>query len=928
MGKQTKSNMPLEESRLSFEIPRTERPRKKIAKLGQMITDRVPAKLKGVTGDDPEYWGLAGIVSDEMADVALKMGVRKPKTTGQLAKLTGMAREPLEKLLTEMAYVGLIEYNWENLDGKNPGHEKRWVLPQFVPGSAEFFNMRRSQIDGHPEVAAFFERMTFLPLEKITPMVPPGGAGIGMHVIPVEKAIETENQSVSVEHISHWLKKYEGKYAKSMCSCRASRAKLGEGCGDDPENWCIAVGDMADYIVETDRGTYITCEEVLDILQKAEDNGFVHQITNIDGERKIFGICNCNVNVCNALRTSQLYNTPNMSRSAYVSRVESEKCVACGRCVEVCPAGAVKLGQKLCSKDGPVRYPRRELPDAAKWGPEKWTVDYRDRNRTNCYDTGTAPCKTACPAHIAVQGYLKLAAQGKYREALQLIKRENPFPAVCGRICNRGCEQACTRGAVDEAVAIDEVKRFIAQQDLDARQRFVPPVVTPTLEGGFRQKIAIVGAGPAGMSCAFYLAEKGYKPTVFDKASRPGGMLMNDIPGFRLEKDVVQAEIDILKEMGVEFRCGVEVGRDVTIRQLRDEGYQGFYVAVGLQNGGKLNVPGADSDGVMAGIDFTKKVNLDGSVRLTGKTVVIGGGNIACDVARTAVRCGAEAVDMYCLESYEEMPCGAEDRSECERDGITVHGGWGPAEITAENGRTTGITFRKCVSVKNAEGRFAPVFDETTVETAACGAVLYCIGQKAEWKELLSGTKVEFNPNGTVRADPVTYQTAEPDIFVGGDAYTGQKFAIDAIAAGKEGAVSLHRFVQPSTSLTIGRNRRQFIELDKKNAVIDMDGFDRSPRQRIGYNEALRRTFRDERIAFTEEQVKKETARCLSCGASAVDPNKCIGCGLCTTKCAFDAIHLHRDLPECSTMVASEDKMKAILPYMAKRQLGISLGKK
>ena len=587
---------PLEQEKLPFTIPVVDEPRPKIAKLVAMITDRVPAKLKGVKGNDPEYWGLADLVTDEMADVALKMGVRKPKTIGQLMKLTKLEREPLQKLLDDMAWVGLIEYNWENLDGKNPNHEKRYVLPQFVPGSAEFFNMRRSQMDEHPQVAAFFERMTFLPLEKITPMVPPGGAGIGMHVIPVEKAIETENEAVGLEKISYWLHKYEGKYAKSMCSCRASRQYLNEGCGDDPESWCIAVGDMATYIVETGRGEYITYDEAMAIFKKAEDNGFVHQITNIDGEQKIFGICNCNVNVCNALRTSQLFNTPNMSRSAYVARVETDQCVACGRCVEYCPAGAVKLGQKLCTKDGPVEYPRQELPDAVKWGPDKWSIDYRDKNRINCYDTGTAPCKTACPAHIAVQGYLKLAAQGKYREALQLIKRENPFPAVCGRICNRRCEDACTRGTVDQAVAIDEVKRFIAQQDLDAATRFVPEKVIPKVDGEFDQQIAIIGGGPAGLSCAYYLAEKGYRPTVFEKEQRLGGMLENGLPSFRLEKDVVQAEIDVLREMGVQFRCGVEVGKDVTIAQLREQGFRGFYVAVGLQSGGKLDIPSGNME--------------------------------------------------------------------------------------------------------------------------------------------------------------------------------------------------------------------------------------------------------------------------------------------------------------------------------------------
>ena len=902
-----------------YQIPEDMPKREIILKLGQMITNRMGRKI---TYEDAEYWGLQGIVTDEMAEVALKMEVRKPKTLPQIAKLTGKDPEHLEKLLFEMCMVGLIEYNWENLDGKNPNHEKRYVLPLFVPGSAEFTNMNAKQLEEHPELGKFFERMSFEALERVTPMVPPGGAGIGMHVIPVEKAIPTESQSISIEHISHWLDKYEGQYAKSPCSCRLSRRTFDEGCADDPEDWCIAVGDMANYIVETNRGSYITKEEALEIFRKAEDNGFVHQITNIDGEQKIFGICNCNVNVCNALRTSQLFNTPNMSRSAYVAAVETEKCVACGRCVENCPAGAVKLGQKLCTKDGFIQYPRQELPDEVKWGPEKWSIDYRDKNRINCYDTGTAPCKTACPAHIAVQGYLKLAAQGKYREALQLIKRENPFPAVCGRICNRRCEDACTRGTVDQAVAIDEVKRFIAQQDLDAATRFVPEKVIPKVDGEFAEKIAVIGAGPAGMSCAYYLAEKGYRPTVFEKEARPGGMLMNAIPSFRLEKDVVEAEIDVLRQLGVEFRCGVEVGKDVTIAQLRQEGYKGFYVAVGLQSGGRLPVPGGDAENVISGVDFMRDVNLRDKKSLSGRVVVIGGGNIAADVARTAVRCGAENVSLYCLEGYDEMPMGEEDRSECERDGVAVYAGWGPREVSVEGGKAAGVSFVKCLKVKDENGRFAPVYDENTVQVAPCTTVLFCIGQKAEWRELLSGTAVEFDPNGTAKADPVTYQTAEADIFVGGDAFTGQKFAIDAIAAGKQGAVSLHRFVQGAT-LTIGRDRRQFIELDKKSALIAVDSYDNTPRQRVGYNEALRNTFRDERVAFTAQQVRAETARCLGCGASIVDPNKCIGCGVCTTKCAFDAIHLHRERPECSTMYACEDKMKAILPYMIKRSIKI-----
>lgn len=279
--------------------------RKLILKLGQMITDRVGVK---VTVEDPEYWGLAEVLTDEMAEVCLSMKVRKPMTLEQIARKSGKDPERVQKLLDEMSVIGMIEYNWENAD-----HHKQYVLPMFVPGCAEFMMMNDKQVEEHPILADFFENMSRLPLEKVTPMVPPGGSGIGMHVIPVEKAIPAKQESASVEHIPHWLKKYQAKYAVGACSCRRQQRVRGEGCGEIEGDLCIGVGDMADYLVETGKGHYITQEEVLEILERAERNGFVHQITNIDGEDKIFAICNCAPGVCNALRTSQLFNTPNMS---------------------------------------------------------------------------------------------------------------------------------------------------------------------------------------------------------------------------------------------------------------------------------------------------------------------------------------------------------------------------------------------------------------------------------------------------------------------------------------------------------------------------------------------------------------------------------------------------------------------------------------
>ena len=865
------------------------------------------------------------MLTDEEALLALKLGVRKPKTLSEIVKISELEEKKCEALLEEMSRKGLLEYNWENA-----AHEKQYVLPMYVPGCAEFFNMNAKILESNPEMGTFFEHMSRLPLEKITPFVPEGGAGIGMHVIPVEKAIEMENESVDLEHISYWLSKYEGKYAASPCSCRRSRLTHDEGCADDPEGWCVAVGDMADYVVETQKdGRYISKEEALDIFRQAEENGFVHQITNIDGKNKIFAICNCNVNVCYALRTSQLFNTPNMSRSAYIAKVEKQNCVACGKCVEACPAGAVKLGQKLCDKEGcDITYPRMPLPGDQPWGEHMWTHNYRDVNRINCYDTGTAPCKTACPAHIGIQGYLQLAKEGRYEDALALIKKDNPLPAVCGHVCNRRCEDACTRGTIDEAVAIDEVKCFIAERDLNAETRFIPKKTIPSLKGGFEEKIAIIGAGPAGLSCAYFLALTGYKPTIFEKNAEPGGMLRYGIPSYKLEKDLLAAEIDVIRQLGVEICCGVEIGKDVTIEDLREQGYKGFYAAIGCQRGRKPGISGENAEGAYTAVDFLRKAGAKESFALEGDVVVVGGGNVAIDAARISSRCTDAKISMFCLEAREKMPASNEEIEEALEEGIELNCGWGPKEVLEEDGHVSGVVFKKCTRVFDAQGRFSPEYDENDTVTVPCRHVIFSVGQAIDWGHMLDNLHVELRPNGGALANKLTYQTSEPDIFVGGDVYTGPKFAIDAIAAGREGAVSLHRYVHEHCTLTIGRNRRDFIELDKEN--IKVETYDSSSRQippKADVKEQAK-TFRDLSQSLTEEQVKKETSRCLSCGASVVDPNKCIGCGVCTTKCMFDAIHLHREIPGASIMRASEDKLKYILPNMVKQSIKVKFKKK
>ena len=867
-------------------------------KLGKKMTDRALQMLgiEKITEKDPEYWGMVNILDDDMVDIALCMPDKRVGITlSELAAKTGWEEDKLKDKLQEMGEIGLIEWNWET-----PDHHQQYVLPRFVPGAAEFFNMRKVTTDAHPEVCEFFYQMARLPLEAVTPMVPPGGAGIGMHVIPVEKAIPAKSQSVDLEHLSHWLDKYD-YFSVGICSCRRSQQVRGEGSGEVEDYWCLAVGDCARYCDETKKdGKTLTKEQAIELLQRAEEEGFVHQITNIDGENKIFAICNCAPGVCYALRTSQLFNTPNMSRSAYTAYVDKSKCVACGKCVEVCPAGAAKLGQKLCTKTGPVQYPKHELPDDTPWGPDKWDEDWRNSNQLQCYESGTAPCKTACPAHIAIQGYIKMAAEGRYDEALALIKKDNPLPAICGYICNRRCEDACTRGTIDAPIAIDEIKKFIAEREINEKDRYIPPIRSRKSSKSYEEKMAVIGAGPAGLSCAFFLANMGYPVTVFEKEEKLGGMLTLGIPSYRLPRNIIDAEIDVLKTMGVTFVTGVEIGKDKSLDDLRNDGFKAFCLGIGAQKSAALGIPGEDLKNVVGGIDFMKQVNLGKDPEIAGKKVlVIGGGNVAMDVARTAIRYCDDVTVVY-RRKESDMPADKAEVAEAKEEGVKFAFESKPVEVLGKSGKATAL---KC---ENAE------FEADVIIAA--------VGQKVDIGGI-DPDKFAYTEKGTVIGDDVTYQTAVKDVFVAGDAVTGPKFAIDAIASGREAAESMHRSVHHGTSLTMARNLRKFYELNKEDVVVTE--YDNSSRQ---VNDRIKKNFKTDKCdikTFTEEQVKKEAARCLGCGACEVDENQCIGCGLCTTRCEFDAIHLLRDHPEATAMYTAEDKFSAIIPYIAKREIKI-----
>ena len=547
--------------------------------------------------------------------------------------------------------------------------------------------------------------------------------------------------------------------------------------------------------------------------------------------------------------------------------VDLDKCTACGECAKVCPIDVPNLFDEGL----------RDRQAAYKLYPQAMPSAYAIEKR------GTAPCKATCPAHVSIQGYIALMNKGKYREALELFKEAHPFPGICGRVCHHPCEGVCTRGDADEPIAIQYLHRFLADHDAASGDPYIPEVKEQREE-----KVAIIGAGPAGLSAAYFLAQEGYQVTVFEKLPVVGGMMAVGIPEYRLPRDIISQEVEIIQKMGVQIKTGVEFGKDVTLEGLKADGFKAVFVATGLHLSRKLNVEGEDLPQVLKGVDFLRASALKEEISIGKKVVVIGGGNVAIDVALTAKRLGAENVTLVCLEKRQEMPAWEYEIEEALEEGVKIVNSWGPKRFLESGGKLTGIEFKRCTSVFDESGAFNPSYDETDLMTIDCDTSIVAIGQAADLS-FVEAQGLKVSPKGGIEADPVTLETPVAGVFAGGDVFYGPRSVVEAVACGKEAAESIHRFLN-GLDLREGREKDWSYE---KPPLENVRPAPRRPMKKLPLEERAG-NFKEIALGYSEEDCKEEVARCLKCGI-------CSECYQCVKACLAEAVD-HEMAPQEITL--------------------------
>ena len=539
--------------------------------------------------------------------------------------------------------------------------------------------------------------------------------------------------------------------------------------------------------------------------------------------------------------------------------IHLDKCTGCGDCAKVCP---VTMPSEFDESIGPRKATYKPYAQAIPGG---YMIDKRDRS----------PCTNGCPNHVNAHAYVALIAQGKYREAMEVILRTLPFPGTIGRICPHPCEAACRRGEVDEPISICALKRFVADQ-VD-----IEDIPLPEIERR-DEKVAIIGSGPAGLTAANFLALEGYESTVFEAQSVAGGMLRLGIPDYRLPPEVLNKEIRAITRLGVEIKLNTALGRDVTIDGLFKEGYKAVYLAIGAHKDLQLNIPGEDGEGVLSSVDFLRRVNLGELTKLEGRAVIVGGGNVAIDTARSALRLGADKVTILYRRTRAEMPARKEEVEAALAESIDIQYLTAPAKILTHEDRVIGIeSLRMELGEPDASGRRRPVPVAGSEFNLEAALVIPAIGQQPDISPLDQIAGLELTRWKTITVDPVTCATAIDGVFAGGDAIMGPWIAIGAIAAGREAAISISRYLR-GQDLRAGREP---IEFPQENFVPISEDMEKIPRAKQAHISMAERTagFAEVELGLTEEQARAEAAKCLNCMA-------CCECLACVAACQALAV--------------------------------------